>query len=188
MAYLQEEAIRQVLIIAQKGARIFHVDYAKLVDDTEGFCWGISAFLGVPYDPAMLRLDKADKSAIFNSLHDSFLHRGIIERQKYDRELVPPRLVRKLERFRRRREGLQSKWIRPSNAVGQPQPSGWELAYHKLVGGMLANYDSFVRAGFEFIRLVWLRVYRLLKNWLLNPPFGRADKKPRWSKILSAIG
>jgi hypothetical protein len=54
MVYLLEEAIRQVLIIEQNGARVFHVDYARLVDDTERLCREISAFLGVPYDPAMV--------------------------------------------------------------------------------------------------------------------------------------
>ena len=177
MIYLQEEAIRQLLVIDQKGARVFHVDYARLVDDTESLCRDLSAFLSVPYDPAMLRLDKADKSVIFNSPHHAFLHRGIIERQKYDQELATPAVLRKLDRFRRRWEGLQSKWLPPVAAVNQPQPSKWEQAYHQIIGGSLSNYDSLVRAGFEFIPLVWLRVYRLLKNWLVNPPSGGVDER-----------
>jgi len=177
MIYLQEEAIRQMLVIEKQGARVFHIDYTNLVDDTEKVCRELCSFLGVLYDPVMLQLDKADKSAIFKSPHHQFLHRGVIERQKYDRELVSPRVLRKLERFRRRWEGLQAKWIEPSGMTTQPQPSKRELAYHKAVGGLLAHHDSFIRAGFEFIPLVWLRVYRLLKNWLVNPPSGKSDEK-----------
>jgi hypothetical protein len=194
MIYLQEQAIRQVLQIEKAGARIFHVDYANLVDDTERVCRDICAFLGVPYDPRMLQLEKADRSAIFNSPHHHFLHRGIIERQKYDRELVAPKFQKKLGRFRRRWEGLQSKWITPSDSQDQSRPGKWEMAYHNLVGAWLVSYDSIVRAGFEFMPLPWLRVYRLLKNWLVNPPSGAADEKTsmvkdfkqNWLTILTA--
>ncbi len=196
MIYFQEEAIRQMLHIEQKGARVFHVDYDRLVDDTERVCREVSVFLGVPYDSAMLQLHKADKSAIFQSPHHSFLHRGVIERQKYDRELVAPRVFKKLERFRRRWEVLQSKWIQSSQCDDQPKPSRRELVYHTMVGAMLSDHDSFVRAGFEFIPLVWLRVYRLLKNWLVNPPSGKVDEKTsmlndfkqHWLTILTAAG
>jgi membrane-associated HD superfamily phosphohydrolase len=34
-----------------------------------------------------------------------------------------------------------------------------------------------VRAGFEFLPVAWLRVYRLLKNWMVNPPSGLLDEK-----------
>ena len=177
MIYLQEQAILQLLQIDKAGARIFHVDYADLVDHTERVCRDISAFLGVAYDPNMLKLDKADRTAIFNSPHHNFLHRGVIERQKYARELVAPNTLRKLGRYRRRWEDLQSKWVTTSDPREQSQPGRCEAAYHNLVGWWLVNYDSLVRAGFEFIPLVWLRVYRLLKIWLVNPPSGAADEK-----------
>jgi hypothetical protein len=196
MIYLQEQAIRQVLLIEKAGARIFHVDYANLVDDTEKVCRAICAFLGVPYDPCMLQLEKADRSAIFSSPHHQFLHRGVIERQKYDRELVAPKVLKKLGRFRRRWEALQSKWITPSDSQDQSLPGKCEMAYHNLVGAWLVKYDSIVRAGFEFMPLPWLRVYRLLKNWLVNPPSGVADEKTsmvrdfkqNWLTILTATG
>ena len=196
LIFLQEEAIRQLQIIQKQGARVFHVDYAVLVDQTERVCRDLCAFLGVPYDPAMLQLDKADRSAIFKSPHHSYLHRGIIERQKYDRELVPPWIFRRLERFRSRWERQQSGWLKVSGTLDGPQPSKWELFFHRNLGGFLVGYDSMIRAGFEFIPLAWLRVYRLLKNWIVNPPSGQVDEKTslftdlktHWMTLSTALG
>jgi hypothetical protein len=64
------------------------------------------------------------------------------------------------------------------------------------MGRALTLYDSLVRAGFEFLPVVWLRVYRLLKNWLINPPTGSMDEKTsmikdlknHWLTILTATG
>ena len=83
MIYHQEQAISQAGLIEKKGARIFRVDYANLVDQTEKTCRDLCAFLGVPFDAQMLHLNTADLSAIYKAPHHAYLRRGIIERQKY---------------------------------------------------------------------------------------------------------
>jgi hypothetical protein len=193
MIYHQEQAIRQAAQIEKAGARVFRVDYADLMDHTETVCRDISAFLGVPYDARMLRLNKADLSAIYKAPHHAYLRRGIIERQKYDREFVPPSIARKLERYRSRWEKMQSDWLKPPAGNGQP-PGPLEFVYHNVAGRALTIYDSLVRAGFEFLPLTWLRAYRLLKNWVVNPPSGALDEKTslfkelknHWPTILTA--
>jgi hypothetical protein len=177
MIYHQEQAIRQAARIERKGARIFRVDYASLVDQTEKVCREISAFLGVAYDARMLELNKADLSTIYRAPHHAYLRRGIIERQKYTEELVSPAVANKLERYRHRWERLQAGWLGAPAAPGQAEPGWFETLYHDLVGKALTFYDSLVRAGFEFLPLPWLRMYRLLKNWVINPPTGDADEK-----------
>ncbi len=177
MIYHQEQAIRQAERIEQKGARIFRVNYAEMVDDTEKVCRGISEFLGVPFDPHMLALNKADLSSIYVAPHHAYLRRGIIERQKYAEELVPPRAAQKLERYRQRWEQQQIKWLKPSEQTRGSGPGALEFVYHYVMGKALTFYDSLVRAGFEFLPLPWLRVYRLLKTWLVSPPTGKTDEK-----------
>jgi hypothetical protein len=177
MIYHQEQAIRQAERIEKKGARIFRVNYADMVDQTEKVCRGISEFLDVPFDPHMLALNKADLSSIYVAPHHAYLRRGIIERQTYAEELVLPIVAKKLERYRRRWEQLQVEWLKPSDLTPGPGPGPLEFAYHNLVGKTLTFYDSLVRAGFEFLPLPWLRVYRLLKAWLINPPSGKTDEK-----------
>jgi hypothetical protein len=56
--------------------------------------------------------------------------------------------------------------------------------YHRATGRALTFYDSLVRAGFEFLPLAWLRVYRLLKYWLANPSSGVVDEKTSYFRDL----
>lgn len=195
MIYHQEQAILQAERIEKRGARLFRVDYANIVDQTEKVCRDISEFLGVPFDSRMLQLDKADLSPLYTSSHHAYLRRGIIERQNYTRELVPPRIIRKLERYRDRWERQQAKWLNaPTPVPNRSGPRPLEFIYHNLVGEILTIYDSLVRAGFEFMPLPWLRVYRLLKSWVVNRPSGRPDEQTsvtkdcqrHWQTILAA--
>ncbi len=194
LIYHQEQLIRQTAKIDLAGARVFRVDYADIVDQTEKTCRDLCAFLNVPYDARMLELNTADLSTIYKAPHHAYLRRGIIERQKYERELVSPSVVKKLERYRHRWERLQADWLKlPPQAV-QDEPPPAEQAYHFVMGKLLTFYDSLVRAGFEFFPLAWLRIYRLLKNWVVNPPSGALDEKlslvtdlkRHWDTILTA--
>ncbi|HEV2695096.1 MAG TPA: sulfotransferase [Verrucomicrobiae bacterium] len=184
MIYHQEQAIRQAAEIEKRGARLFRVDYAALVDQTEKACRDISAFLGVPFDDRMLHLNSADLSAIYKAPHHAYLRRGVIERQKYEKELVTPSVIQKLARYRCRWETMQAAWLKPSGG-GLAKPGALEFYYHNYMGRTLTFYDSLVRAGFEFLPLPWLRVYRLLKNWVINPPSGAVDEKTSMLKDLT---
>ena len=177
MIYQQEQAIRQAAQIEKHGARIFRVSYADIVDQTEKVCRELCQFLEVPYAAQMLQLNQADLSAIYKAPHHAYLRRGIIERQKYAQELVSPGIRKKLDRYRQRWERLQAGSLRPAASAPATEPGPVEFVYHNVVGRGLSFYDSAVRAGFEFLPLVWLRVYRLLKKWLVNPPSGAVDER-----------
>jgi len=184
MIYQQEQAIRQAGQIEKSGARIFRVDYASMVDQTEKTCRDICDFLRVPYDGRMLHLNTADLSAIYKAPHHAYLRRGIIERQKYEKELVTTASFKKLERYRRRWEKMQATWLKLADDAGRKEPGSLEFCYHHVMGRSLTFYDSLVRAGFEFLPLSWLRMYRLLKNWVINPPSGTVDEKTSMVKDL----
>jgi hypothetical protein len=177
MIYHQEQAIRQGCLIKQAGARVLCVNYADIVEHTEKTCRALSAFLEVEYDEKMLRLNTADLTAVYQAPHHAYLRRGVIERQKYERELVPPAILHKLERYQRHWEQLQADGLAARTNGHSDQPGSAEFIYHNFTGRVLSNYDSLVRVGFEFLPVAWLRVYRLLKNWLVNPPSGSLDEK-----------
>jgi hypothetical protein len=177
MLYQQEQLIRQAGRIEKDGARTFRVTYADIVDQTEMVCRNLSNFLGVPFDRRMLDLSKADLSAIYPSPHHDYLRRGVIERRKYTEDLVSPAVVRKLERFRNRWQQQQASQINSTATTAQSKPGPIEFVWHNWLGRALTIYDSLVRAVFEFLPLTWLRVYRLLKHWVVNPPSGAMDEK-----------
>ena len=175
--YHQEQLIKQTANIERAGARVCHVDYADIVERTEETSRRLCEFLQVPYAPQMLQLNQADLSAIYKAPHHAYLRRGVIARQKYPRELMRPAVAKKLERYRHRWERLQAvNWSKPAPPKRE-EPWWSESAWHFLMGRALTLYDALVRAGFEFLPLNWLRIYRLLKNWVVNPPTGAVDEK-----------
>jgi len=192
--YHQEQAIRQAAQIEKAGARVFRVKYADLVDNTEKSCRDICAFLGVQYDQQMLHLNKADLSSIYKAPHHAYLRQGVIARQKYDRELVSPPIARKLERYRTHWERLQSNRPGQNGHETGLNPGAAEFVYHNAAGRVLTAYDSLVRAGFEFLPMPWLRVYRLFKYWVVNPSSDAVDEKMsmwkelknHWTTLLTA--
>jgi len=185
LIYHQEQLIQQAARIEAAGARIYRVNYAGLVDHPEMVCREICDFLRVPFDARMLRLDQADLSTIYRAPHHAYLRRGVIERQKYSEALVSPAIAQKLDRYRHRWEQLQVKWLKLPATSTQTGPGRFEFAWHHVVGWCLTQYDSLVRAGFEFMPLAWLRIYRLLKDWILNRPSADPDEKISVRKELS---
>jgi len=194
LIYYQEQAISQSALIETRGARVFRVDYGEMVDQTEKVCRDVSDFLKVPYDAQMLQLDQADLRAIDEVPQHVSLRRGVIERQNYDKELVRPAIKKKLERYRCRWERLQAGWLKSSTRDNGPEPTPFGFAFRNLMGRAWTLYDSMIRVGFEFLPLPWLRTYRLLKIWIVNPPSGRMDEKTsvirdlktHWATVLTA--
>jgi hypothetical protein len=118
----------------------------------------------------------------------------VIERQKYTEQLVSPPITQKLERYRHRWESQQARWLNPPANPNQSAPRLVEFIFHNTLGWTLSVWDSLTRAGFEFLPLPWLRVYRLLKSWIVHPPSGALDEKTsllkdgkrNWPTILAA--
>jgi len=194
LIYYQEQAISQAALIEASGARVFRMGYGEMVDHTEKVCRNLSTFLEVPYDARMLQLNRVDLSAIYQAPHHAHLRRGIIERQIYPKELVRPATGRKLGRYRCRWERLQAGLLKSSARNNGREPGPVEFACDNFVGRAWTLYDSLIRVGFEFLPLMWLRTYRLLKNWVVNPPSGAMDEKTsvikdlktHWLTILTA--
>ena len=149
-------------------ARVCHVTYSDLMDDTEKTCRSICEFLGVEFDKNMLNLADANFSAIYPGSDHDHLRRGKIERQKFSgqSEIVPLSALKRLQRFATRWRRLQSPWLgEPSTVSPQREPSWAERFYFKMSGSLFCVWDGAKRLIFEFIPLAWLRGYRQAKGW-----------------------
>jgi hypothetical protein len=165
MIYLQEQAIRQSARIEKMGARVYRVNYADIIDQTEQVARELCEFLGAPFDPKMLEPDEDDTK----ERHHNYMWKGIMERRKYNRDWVPAPVVEKLERYRSFWEREQAAWLKPNPGANGLAPGNFEYIYHNGVGKTLVKYDSLVRACFEFLPMGWLRNYRRVKSWIFHP-------------------
>ena len=179
LIYHQEKMIREAGRLQQAGARIHHISYDDLVDRTEATCRATCDFLGVAFHEEMLKLARADFSAIYNEPQHEFLRRGVIARQNYSSGLVATAETAKLRRFRNRWERLSGQRLGAAGSAGEPEPFVMERLHHHIVGGFFFATENLKRLVFEFLPLTWLRTYRLFKSWLFsrNEPANRASMK-----------
>ena len=170
LIYHQEKMIRQAGQLQRSGAQVHHVKYDELVDRTEATCRATCEFLGVSFDENMLKLERADFSAIYKEPQHEFLRRGVIERQNYSDPIVASAEAAKLKRFARRWERLTGRrlGLGPKTA-GEPEASVAEQVYHRFIGGFFFSAENVKRLAFEFLPLPWLRTYRLFKSWIFSP-------------------
>ena len=169
LIYHKEKMIREARQLERAGARVHHVNYDELVDRPEATCRAACDFLGVPFDGEMLKLERADFSAIYHEPQHDFLRRGVIGRQNYSDGLVAPAKAAKLRRFRNRWERMSGQRLGAARqTAGEPEPFVLERLHHRLVGGLFFATENIKRLVFEFLPLTWLRTYRLFKSWLFS--------------------
>lgn len=164
-----EKMIEQAAELEKAGARVYHVTYADLIDNTAAVCEGICKFLGVPFEPQMLDLSSADLSAVYKAAQHDYLRRGVIRRQKLTDVLLNSRSIQKLERFRNRWNRLTGGKFASANSAGQsPEPSFFERVRHGITGKLFCAWDDIKRVLFEFMPLDWLQTYRGAAQWFFS--------------------
>jgi Sulfotransferase family len=180
LIYHKEKMIREAGQLQRARARIHHISYDDLVDRTETTCRATCDFLGVSFHEEMLKLERADFSAIYREPQHDFLRRGVIERQNYSDGKVAPTDAAKLRRFRSRWERLSGQRLGTTRqTTAEPEASAVERLYHCIAGDFFFTAENIKRLGFEFLPLPWLRTYRLFKSWLFshNDPSNRVSIK-----------
>lgn len=175
-----EKMIEQAARLEKAGARVHHVTYADLIDNTSAVCEGICKFLGVSFDPRMLDLSSADLSAVYQAAQHDYLRAGVIRRQKLTGEVLTSRVIHKLERFRNRWNRISPGKFAPAKSTGDTrEPSFFERVRHRLAGRLLCGWDDTKRVLFEFMPLDWLQTYRGAAHWFFFN--GQAHTEPKRS-------
>jgi hypothetical protein len=170
LIYQKEKMVREAGRLQRSGARIHHVNYDDLVDRTEATCRATCEFLGAPFHEEMLKLERADFSAIYQEPQHEFLRRGIIKRQNFSEAIVPPAEAAKLRRFASRWERLIGRRLGPNpTTTREVEASMIEQLYHRFIGGFFFMAENAKRLAFEFLPMPWLRTYRLFKSWVFSP-------------------
>ena len=200
LIYYREQMIRQAAELERAGARLCHVSYDELLNDTEGTCRRICSFLGIEFDHEMLDLANADLSAVYPGPEHNHLRNGKIERQRFANRTeindINPSALRRLRRFGARWNRLQNRWIgQQDDTPVDREPSAIERLYCTTTGAFFRALDDGKRALFEFLPLTWLRTYRHVKTWALaQRGISPADKRSfgeqlraHWTTILASM-
>ena len=182
-----EKMIEQAAALEKMGARVYHVTYSDLVDNTAEVCQGICKFLGVPFDPCMLDAGSADLSAVYRAAQHDYLRRGVIQRQQLRKEILSARVIHKLERFRNRWNRLNpGKFVSARVGGDKREPSFLERVRHGIAGKLLCAWDDTKRVLFEFMPLDWLQTYRGTAHWFFANRDGRSEPKRSLSEQIAA--
>src|SRR6185437_177103 len=182
-----EKMIEQAAELEKAGARVYHVTYSDLIDNTSAVCEGICKFLGVPFDSRMLDLSSADLSAVYQAAQHDYLRGGVIRRQKRNSEILSSPVIRKLERFRNRWSRLNpGKFASAKSPSDTREPSSFERIRHRIAGELLCGWDDTKRVLFEFMPLDWLQTYRGAANWFFFNGHVRDEPKRSFAAQLAA--
>jgi len=182
-----EKMIEQAAALEKAGARVYHVTYPDLIDKTSEVCEGICKFLGVPFDANMLDLSSADLSAVYRAAQHDYLRQGVIRRQRLTNELLSPRVIQKLERFRNRWNRLSpGKFASAKSADETREPSFLERVRHGIAGKLFCAWDDTKRVLFEFLPLDWLQTYRNAARWFFSEGKTRTEPKRSFGAQVAA--
>jgi hypothetical protein len=92
---MKKEADRLVLL----GAHVHQLQYEDLVRDPNHVLGDICSFLQIPFDPRMVSLKDADRSAIYDADHHAGVKGKRIAAPGKRQEVLPAPLVGKIKRY-----------------------------------------------------------------------------------------
>jgi hypothetical protein len=111
------------------------------------------------------------------------LRQGVIRRQESANEVLSPRVIRKLNRFRNRWSRLNPGKFGQAKSAGETrEPSVFERVRHGIAGKLFCAWDDTKRVLFEFMPLDWLHTYR----WFFSARENRAESRRPLSAQIGA--
>jgi Sulfotransferase family len=161
-----EELKRGCDELVRKGVPVHQFHYEALVRDSATELTAICRFLKIPFDPRMLSLENADRSAIYLDEHHSLVNgKGIVSSAPRP-DVLPPSAKRKIQRYLRRWKDQSGVPVDPSGPPnsGTAAPGFFEIWRDRILFRCLARYDDFVLFLYSFLPLWVLSGYRSLRN------------------------
>jgi hypothetical protein len=122
--------------LVSHGLPVYEIYYEDLVSDSEATIRGICEFLQIPFDPRMITLKGADRSAIEDATHHSLVKtERIVKPKKNKPPTLPTALEAKIDRYlfswRKQYGGAWPRYPRSLNGEAGG-PSIWERSRDQL--------------------------------------------------------
>jgi hypothetical protein len=160
--------------LAQKGVAVHQLTYQELVGNTAEAMRGICEFLGVSYDPRMISLEGADRSAIYQGEHHDLVKGKDIRESRNRSEVLSPAIQNKLARYKNlwaSRYGAD--WPLAPRAADSTfgKPGLLERLADRIACRAYRFWDSVVMIIYCFAPLSLLGAYRNVRNTKPSLPY-----------------
>lgn len=163
------EMKKQCDALIRRGGAVHQLYYEDLVRDPFAAMKAVAAFLQIPFDPRMARLEGADRSAIQNGSHHSLVKSEQIVSSRKSPDVLSPALRNKIGRYIRMwRDTNAGVWplypqsLDPTTAY----PSLWERVRDRTAYRMLSVWHHTIPIVFSFMPLlVWQKYRKVIEAW-----------------------
>ena len=162
-----EELKRGCEELVRQGAAVHQLHYEDLTRDPAAEMTAICSFLQIPFDPRMLSLEDADRSAIYLDEHHSLVNgKGIVSSARRP-EALSTSAKHKIQRYVRWwKDQSNGQWpVHPRQTeAGTPAPGLFERWRDKILYFWFARYESLGLWIYSFLPLWILSAYRTVRN------------------------
>jgi len=162
--------------LLRAGVPLHQLHYEDLVSNPETEIRSICNFLQVSFDPRMLALGSADRSAIYPDEHHTLVRRENIVSPENRQDVLSPRIKAEIIRYIYLwKTETRGEWPRYPRSLPSDvrTPSRLQRFFDRSIYWLLRSYDSFKMFLYSFVPLRLLKTYRELRS---HRRIGRRDK------------
>ena len=152
--------------LIRRGVPVHQIHYEELVESPDTVMRGICAFLQLPFDPRMVSLEGADRSAIYEAPQHAGVRSEKIGLASPKNRVLSPTLRGKIARYVAywKKESAGSWPVHPQNPGDTESPSLLERAGDEAYFRMLRALDRFTAFVYCYAPIAILRRYRSAKR------------------------
>lgn len=153
--------------LAMSGVPLFQVQYEMLVKDPTTVMGSVCTFLDIPFDPNMVSLRAADRSAIYRGEHHSLVKGESIISSPARRQVLPLAIKDKIERYVALwRAETSGAWpaMPATDWTKIAKPTFWERTSDQCAYRAYRALDRLIEMIYSLVPLALLRAWRQRKR------------------------
>ena len=150
--------------LQKMNVRIHELQYEELVREPGNTMQGVCNFLEIVFDPKMVSLRDADRSAIYEGEHHQMVNSERIVSNRKREEVLTPEFRQKVARYVGYwHSKYKGSWPHGLQQLDGEQVGGWEHAIDDFRYRVMRLFDRSKVIAFCYFPLPLLRGYRFLK-------------------------
>jgi len=164
--------------LVKRGGLVHQLNYEDLVQDPSTNMKAICAFLGIPFEPRMTRLEGADHSAIDNYRHHALVKSERIIRSGKNQTALPTALRKKIEGYISLWRKQYGDWPAYPKEVSATIPSAWQRFRDRVNYNLIRIVNHATPIVFSSVPS---RLWAEYRKFVDARRFDRLPRRPRTS-------